>query len=85
MRITIDIPDYDNNSIDVIWDKNGEYNLFIGQKEIYLSANREALISFAKQFLYLATNDIDAGTHIHFDSFFTNGTRRDYDFVIEKL
>lgn len=46
MRITVDVPDYDGNSLDVIWDREGKYNICVDGNSIVLSANREALISF---------------------------------------
>jgi len=55
MRITVDIPDHDGNGIDVVWDRNGKYSVEVNSNQIVLRGNKEALISFAKQMLYLGT------------------------------
>lgn len=83
MRISVDIPNYDGNSLDVIWDQKAKFGLKAYDNCITLSANKEAMISFAKQLLYFAHNEIPNGSHIHFDSFFCKGLIGEYELVIE--
>ena len=85
MRITVDVPDYDGNSLDVIWDREGKYNICVDGNSIVLSANREALISFAKQFLYFTQTKFPEGSHIHIDSFFCRGLSGVYELVVQTL
>ncbi len=84
MRITVDIPDHDGNDIDVVWDRNGKYSVEINSNQIVLRGNKEALISFAKQMLYLASDDIQQGAHVHFNSFFTGNYDGENELIIEK-
>ena len=84
MKISILLPDYDNDSLDVIWENNSKYDIEITSEEVYLSANKEGLISFAKQMLYLAYNDrLPKGSHVHYDPFFT-GCNQEIVFTIVK-
>ncbi len=82
MKITLDIPEYDGNAIDVIWENNAKYDLTTFDGEAVLKANKEALISFAKQMLYFAHNDITEGSHVHYGSFFT-GKEQKNELIIE--
>lgn len=85
MKIEFQIPDYDNDSLDVIWEDAAEYTIDINDNEIVLKANSKALLSFAKQMLYLAYQNLPTGSHIHYDEFFTKLQNLKYDFIIEKL
>lgn len=49
-----------------------------------LSANKAALISFAKQMLYLADDELPDGSHVHYDDFFVCGLEDGMEFTIEK-
>ena len=71
MKITLDIPDYDGNGIDVIWETDSKYTITIADNNVVISANPNALLSIAKQMLYMAYHDLPKGSHIHYDSFFT--------------
>ena len=84
MIIKVDLPEYDDeNGLDVFWEKNGKFKIDVSMEEVVLSANTEGLISFAKQMLYLAYNQLPQGSHIHYDSFFT-GCNPEFCFIIEK-
>lgn len=82
MKITLDIPEYDGNALDVIWENRAKYDLMTFGNEVVLKANKEALISFAKQMLYFAHNDMHQGSHVHYGSFFT-GNEQDKELIIE--
>lgn len=69
MNINLDIPNYDGNALDVIWGKNAHYSIHTYENHVVLSANKDGLISLAKQMLYMAYNDLPYGSHVHFDSF----------------
>ncbi len=84
MKITVDLPDYDGNGLDVIWENESYYTLDVYESTVVFSANKQALISFAKQMLYMAYNDLPIGSHIHFDEFFTKLHNLNYEFIIEK-
>ena len=82
MKIILDLPNYDGNALDVIWEEGSTYLLEVNGNSAILKANNEGLISFAKQMLYLAYNNLPKGAHIHFDGFFTKNT--DSEFTIVK-
>lgn len=85
MYLKLEIPDYDNNAIDVVWEQNSKYEINIQDGQIVLNANNEALISFAKQMLYFAyNNDIKQGAHVHFGSFLPGVENSKNELVIEK-
>ena len=84
MNIDIELPDYDGNALDIIWEKKSNYTIEILNEQIVIKANSNALISFAKQMLYMAYNDLITGSHIHYDNFFTK-VNCDYELVIEKI
>lgn len=84
MKIVVDIPNYDGSGLDVIWENGSKYMLNIEGDHVVISANRGGLISIAKQMLYMAYNDLPAGSHIHYDSFFTKRNETNIELVIEK-
>ena len=83
MKIILDIPDYDGDSLDVVWDNGSKYTINIADNSVVISANKGALVSIAKQMLYMAYNDIPEGSHVHYDSFFTK-INEEFELVIEK-
>ena len=84
MKVTLDIPDYDENSIDVIWETGSKYTINIADNNVVISANKNALVSIAKQMIYMAYSNLPKGSHIHYDSFFTKMNEEEYELVIEK-
>ena len=82
MRIFIDVPDYDGNGIDVLWEKGANYKLEVDENEVLLTANKLGLIAFAKQMLYMAYNDLPHGSHVHYDSFFTKINNLNFELII---
>ena len=82
MKIEIDIPDYDGNALDVIWNNDSIVEPYCVDKQIVIKANSEGLISLAKQMVYLAVNRVARGSHIHYDSFLLGNNK--YELVIEK-
>lgn len=85
MKINIDIPDYDGNAIDVVWERKSDYKVEMNGREVIIAANDEGLVSLAKQMLYMACNNIPAGSHVHYDNFFTRNDTGKYELVIEKM
>jgi hypothetical protein len=71
MRIIVDLPDYDGNALDVIWDEGANYTLDFDGNGLIISANKSGLISLAKQMLYMAHSNLPFGSHVHYSSFFT--------------
>ncbi len=84
MKIHIDIPDYDGDGLDVIWDAGSRYAIHVDDGYVCITANKEGFISLAKQMLYMAHNDLPAGSHVHLDSFFTKMDNQEYELVIGK-
>ncbi len=84
MKIGIEIPDYEQDGIDVIWERNADYRVYVYNDSIHLVANAEALESFAKQMLYLAQEGVPKGSHVHFDQFFTGLKEVPVELVIAK-
>ena len=85
MKIYVDIPDYDGNGLDVIWENDAKYSISVNDNNVVVSANKSGLISFAKQMLYMAYNDLHKGSHVHYDDFFTKIKTNDFELIIEKL
>lgn len=83
MHIDINIPDFDGNWIDVIWEKGAKVELNCDDDSILIRANSNGLISLAKQMIYLATNNVARGSHVHYDDFFFGNVP--YELIIEKL
>lgn len=84
MKICVEIPEYDGNGIDVIWENNSKYSVEVVGNQVVLRGNKEALVSLAKQMLYLSNNDIQHGAHVHFNSFFTGNSEEENELIIEK-
>ena len=84
MKVTIDIPNFDGEGVDVIWDKNANYEIMVEGDEVIIRANKEALMSIAKQMIYLAQDDMPPYAHIHYNAFFTGEVVSKYDLGIEK-
>lgn len=84
MRITVNLPDYDGNGLDVIWEDESNYILDVNEHDIIISANKHGLISLAKQMLYMAYNDLPTGSHVHYDEFFTKMPTSNYELIIQK-
>ena len=84
MIVKIDLPDYDENGIDIIWEEGSRYHIMVSKETVEITANKNALISLAKQMLYLAYNDVPNGSHVHLDSFFT-GQQQDVELTIAKV
>ena len=57
MQLQIDIPNYDGQAQEVIWYEDADYAIDVFDGEVALTANREGLISLARQMLYMAYND----------------------------
>lgn len=84
MKLTIDIPEYDGDGIDVIWHKGSIIHLNCDKKVITLKANKEGLRSLGEQLLYLSQEKIQTGCHIHLDDFFCGSNLSGYYLTIEK-
>lgn len=80
--MNLNLPDFDGNAIDVIWEKGANAELRCEDDQILIRANREGLLSLAKQMIYLAVNDVAVGGHIHYDSNFLGDVP--FELVIEK-
>lgn len=84
MKIILEVPDYDGEALDVIWENGANYKIDVSSNEIVLSANQQGLISLAKQMLYMAHNDLLIGSHVHYDSFFTKLNTSKFNLLIER-
>ncbi|MBR5251846.1 MAG: hypothetical protein IKV52_03375 [Oscillospiraceae bacterium] len=84
MKITLDLHEYEGNGRYMEWEKDATYSIDVLDNEVVLVANKQGLISLAKQMLYMAYNDFPAGTHFHYDSFFAQNPASDYELTVEK-
>ena len=83
MNVEINIPDFDGNGIDVIWEKGACVELGYEDNQILIRANRDGLISLAKQMIYLAVNEVASGSHVHYDDYFLGNTP--FELIIEMI
>ncbi|WP_411973244.1 hypothetical protein ACLCDV_06880 [Sphingobacterium sp. Lzh-3] len=68
MNIEINLPDYaDALGLQSSWEEGFEIATKIIADEIVITANRQGLISLAKQLLILAQDDVPIGAHVHLD------------------
>ncbi|MGG1554731.1 Imm32 family immunity protein [Paenibacillus ferrarius] len=68
MKLEIDIPEYDPaKGLKVIWENNFEIKAIKMGDDFVIEANKEGLISLAKQMLSIAYNDLFSGFHIHYE------------------
>lgn len=84
MNLQIEIPDYlPNEGFNHEWCKDFQIKTSFERNVFVIKANKEGLISLAKQLLQLAQDDVPNGYHLHYDEF--NSLENDSpDFVIEK-
>ena len=86
INISFEIPEYDDEGLEVFWDENAKLKAQFLNGEVLLSANKQALLALAKQFVYLAVNDVPDGSHIHYDDFFCRGGfLGDNELTVEKI
>jgi len=86
MDISFEIPDYDDGGLEVFWDEGAKLKVQSFDKAVALYINKQALLSLAKQLIYLAVNNVPEGSHIHFDDFFCkNGFLGDVELIIGKM
>lgn len=87
MKITIDIPEYGaGEGVEGFWEEDAEYKCQIIYGRIELSANKNAMISFAKELLYFAYNDDLKGNHIDFEpGLCKEGLKGHFEFSIFRL
>ena len=85
MKVTLEIPEYNENAVDVIWEDGSQYSLVVSGDTVELSANKQGLLSLAKQLLYFANNELPNGSHVHYSSFFCRNLESDYELIISKL
>ena len=85
MKLTIDIPEYDGEGIDVIWYKGSSVHVRCEDDFVVIEANREGLRSLGEQLLYLAQEDVQSGSHIHLDDFFCGHELTGYGLLLEKV
>ena len=84
MNLQIEIPDYSpNDGFKYEWCKDFQIKTSFERNVFVIKANKEGLISLAKQLLQLTQDDVPNGYHLHYDEF--NSLENDSpDFVIEK-
>lgn len=68
MKVEIEIPEYDAiKGLKIVWEKNFEIRTINMGNDFIIEANKEGLISLAKQMLSIAYNDLFSGFHIHYE------------------
>lgn len=85
MQVILDIPKYSSErGIEMQWESNFEIIVRNNGGEILLKANKEGLLSLAKQLLVLAQPEIPIGYHIHYDEH-NSLEEGSSDLIIEKM
>jgi len=86
MKVILEIPDFDGNGIDVIWEGNGRLKIRVVDRSVEIRADSKALMSLAKQMIYFANHSLYDGCHVHLDSFFCGkGFEGDYGLILSKM
>lgn len=85
MIIEMEIPDYDGNGIDFVWEDGSNFNAKTFNESVIIQANSKALLSFAKQMLYMAVNDLPFGSHVHYDDYLPGKQNHSMEIIIEKV
>ncbi len=68
MKIEIDLPDYnEENGIQMVWERGFIIDAQSNNESVVIRANKEGLISLAKQLLIIAQDQIPKGYHFHYD------------------
>ncbi|MBR2972099.1 MAG: hypothetical protein IKC61_04135 [Clostridia bacterium] len=83
MKIEIDLPDYEDG-IDVFWDTDAKMSLHLEENHMVLSMNNVALLSLAKQLIYLSQDSVPEFSHIHYDNFTFDGFLSNRELVVVK-
>lgn len=84
MKIKLEIPEYSvENGLKIEWENGFIIKTNIEHGEINLIANKEGLISLAKQLLYLAQESVPFNHHTHLDEF-NSLEEGSVEFVIQK-
>lgn len=88
MKLTIELPnDNPEEGIPILWEEGAEYEISVVDTNMEISANKAAMICFAKQLLYLANHydELPTGSHVHFDSFFCkDGLKGNLELILTK-
>lgn len=68
--ITLNIPEYSPEAgFKHSWEDNFKISVENNNGQVVIKANREGLISLAKQLLTLSEENVPAGTHFHLDEY----------------
>jgi len=85
MEISINIPNFnENHGLRFEWEDGFEIKTSISNGVIILSANKEGLISLAKQLLTLAQENVPIGHHMHYDDY-NSLDENSKELIIEKI
>ena len=85
MTLTVEVPDFDGNAMDVVWEENAKYIADVFQNNITVKSNSQGLMSLAKQMIYMAVSDLPVGSHVHYDGFFADHFEGRFELTIEKM
>ena len=85
MEFAFDIPDYKTQSGLVrLWEDGFEITVSTSNNLVHICANREGLVSLAKQLLALSHEGVPSGYHVHFDEY-NSLERGSSELIIEKV
>jgi hypothetical protein len=85
MDISFEIPEYEGG-LKVFWDQDAKLKIQLFDNIVLLCINKQALLSLARQLMYMAVSDVPRGSHIHYDDFFCkDGLLGDVELIIEKM
>ena len=84
MIIQIEIPDYDDDTLEAIWDENAHFSVSVQDNQVAILANSAGLMSLGRQMIYMAYHDFPWGTHLHYDEFVTKEKNCSIELIIGK-
>lgn len=85
MKIILDLPDYDDEvGVDVFWREGSRIKVDLGDEEVCIFGNAEALRSLGEQMIYLSQKQVPNYSHVHFDEFFCGDSIKGLKFCIGK-
>ena len=84
MNLEINLPVYSEElGLQSSWEPGFEIAVKVTQSEAVISANKQGLISLAKQLLILAQDEVPKGSHFHLDE--TNALEQEsISLILEK-
>ena len=85
MIVNIEIPEFEDESLETIWDAKAEISVSVHNQQVSIMANAEGLMTLGKQMIYMAQYDFPWGTHLHYDEFVTGKKPQQFELIIGRV